>query len=58
MATRARLGTNIVMALMVAGVFQSLNGPDRFIRYNMMGCLFFLSVNTLMLNFLGTVGLF
>lgn len=58
LAVRARLGQNIVFGLLALGVFQELQGTSKKEKYNMAGCLFFMSVNTFMLNFVGTIGLF
>jgi hypothetical protein len=42
----------------VLAIFFKINGTDRFHRYNVAGCFFFITVNNLMMALMGTIGLF
>jgi len=57
-ASKARIGQGIIIGLLVLAIFFHINGVDRFQRYNVAGCFFFITVNNLMMALMGTIGLF
>jgi ABC-type multidrug transport system permease subunit len=57
-ASKARIGQTIIIGLLALSVFYKINGPRFEQRMNMAGSVFFITVNSLMTAFMGTIGLF
>ena len=55
---KARLMQNLVFSIMIGGAFNHCGGDTRELRMNVMGSLFFMTMNQFMVFFMSQIGIF
>lgn len=57
-ASKARIGQGIIIGLMILALYFQINGTDKFHRYNIAACFFFITFNNFTMSLMGTITLF